>query len=39
MGTEVVVIGDARGAPYKYVSPCNACRSGFMDPAALRKAY
>jgi len=39
MGTEVVVIGDARGAPYKYVSPCNACQSGFIDPAALRKTY
>ncbi|MGB7220794.1 MAG: hypothetical protein WBD07_18485 [Vicinamibacterales bacterium] len=37
MGTEVVLIGDARGAPYKYVSPCNACTSGFVDPAALGK--
>lgn len=37
-GTEVAVIGDARGAPYKYVSPCNACKSGFVDSTALRKA-
>jgi hypothetical protein len=37
VGTEVVVIGDARDAPYKYVSPCNACKSGFIAPAALRK--
>ena len=37
IGTEMVIIGDARGTPYKYVSPCNACMSGFIDPAALRK--
>jgi hypothetical protein len=36
-GTDVVVIGDARIAPYKYVSPCNACKSGFVDSTALRK--
>ncbi len=38
-GTEMVVIGNARGGQYKYVSPCNACQSGFIDPAALRKTY
>jgi hypothetical protein len=32
-----VVIGNARVAPYKYVSPCNACASGFIDPGVLRK--
>lgn len=36
-GTSVVRIGDARDAPYVYVSPCNACDSGFVAPAALRK--
>jgi hypothetical protein len=36
-GTQVVVIGDARDAPYKYVSPCNSCRSGFVDAAGLRR--
>jgi hypothetical protein len=35
--SEVVVIGDARGTPYKYVSPCNSCKNGFIDPAALRR--
>jgi len=38
-GTEVVVIGNARDGQYKYVSPCNACQNGFIDPAALRKTY
>ena len=38
-GTEVVVVGNAREGQYKYVSPCNACQSGFIDPAALRKTY
>ena len=36
-GTAVVVIGNARGSPYKFVSPCNACRRGFVDEAALKK--
>jgi hypothetical protein len=36
-GTAVVVIGNARGLPYKFVSPCNACRRGFVDETALRK--
>ncbi len=35
--TSVVVLGDARGAPYKFVSPCNACQSGFVDAASLKK--
>ena len=34
-GTTMVVIGAARSAPYKYVSPCNGCRRGFVDAAAL----
>jgi len=38
-GTEVVVIGNARDGQYKFVSPCNACQSGFIDPAALRKTF
>ena len=36
-GTTVVVIGAARSAPYKFVSPCNACRRGFVDAEALKK--
>lgn len=36
-GTAVVVIGTARAAPYKYVSPCNACRRGFVNAEALTK--
>lgn len=36
-GTTVVVIGTARDGPYKYVSPCNACRRGFVDAAVLKK--
>ena len=36
-GTEVIVIGTARDAAYKYVSPCRACKNGFIDPTALRK--
>jgi hypothetical protein len=34
-GTEFAIIGRARGAPYYYVSPCNACESGFIAEAAL----
>lgn len=33
-GTEVAVIGRARGAPYYYVSPCNACENGFLAVGA-----
>lgn len=36
-GTAVVVIGNARDAPYRFVSPCNACRRGFVETAALVK--
>ncbi|HEY7753828.1 MAG TPA: hypothetical protein VH856_08430 [Steroidobacteraceae bacterium] len=36
-GTTVVVIGTARSGPYSYVSPCNACRRGFVETALLRK--
>ena len=34
-GTTMVVIGAARSAPYKYVSPCTGCRRGFVEAAAL----
>lgn len=36
-GTTVVVMGAAREAPYKYVSPCNGCRRGFVDAAVLER--
>jgi hypothetical protein len=36
-GTTVVVIGTARAGPYSYVSPCNACRRGFVETALLRR--
>jgi len=36
-GTTVVVIGAARSGHYKFVSPCNACRRGFVDAEALKK--
>jgi hypothetical protein len=36
--TLVVVIGEARGAGnYLDISPCNACRSGFVEVGALEK--
>ena len=35
--TAMVVLGNARGAPYSYVSPCNACRRGFVETALLVK--
>lgn len=34
-GTQMVVIGDARDAPYRYVSPCNVCERGFVATDAL----
>lgn len=37
VGTSVVVIGTARDAPYSFVSPCNACRRGFVETSALAK--
>jgi hypothetical protein len=36
-GTTVVVIGTARSGHYKFVSPCNACRRGFVDAEVLKK--
>jgi len=36
-GTTVVVIGSARTGPYQLVSPCNACRRGFVESAVLRQ--
>lgn len=37
VGTTVVVIGTAREGPYSFVSPCNACRRGFVETALLAK--
>ena len=37
-GTEVAVIGSAEGGDYYYVSPCNACASGFVPRAAISQA-
>lgn len=37
MATAVVVIGKARDSPYVFVSPCNACRRGFVETAVLKK--
>ena len=37
VGTAMVVIGTAREGPYKYVSPCNACRRGFVETELLTK--
>ena len=37
LGTTVIVIGTARDAPYTFVSPCNACRRGFVETALLAK--
>jgi len=34
--TEVVIRGQAEGRPWYYVSPCNACRSGFIEKSAVR---
>lgn len=34
--TEVAIVGTAVGAPYYYVSPCNACESGFVATSAVR---
>ncbi|MDP9198356.1 MAG: hypothetical protein M3O07_03960 [Pseudomonadota bacterium] len=35
--TAMVVIGAARDASFQFVSPCNACRRGFVEAAALTK--
>lgn len=37
VGTAVIVIGTARDAPFSFVSPCNACRRGFIETALLAK--
>jgi hypothetical protein len=37
VGTTVIVIGKARDSPYTFVSPCNACRRGFVETALLAK--
>lgn len=37
-GTAMVVLGSARAKPYQYVSPCNACRRGFVETEALAKS-
>jgi hypothetical protein len=37
IGTAMVVLGTARDAPYSFVSPCNACRRGFVETAMLAK--
>ncbi len=37
LGTAVIVIGTARDAPFSFVSPCNACRRGFIETALLAK--
>jgi len=36
-GTQMVVLGDARDAPYRYVSPCNDCQRGFVATDALTR--
>ncbi|HEY8265716.1 MAG TPA: hypothetical protein VIG03_04025 [Steroidobacteraceae bacterium] len=36
-GTTVIVIGTAREGAYAFVSPCNACRRGFVETALLKK--
>ena len=35
IGTTMVVLGVARSAPFKYVSPCNGCPRGFVAATAL----
>jgi len=37
LGTAVIVHGTARDAPWSFVSPCNACRRGFVETALLAK--
>jgi hypothetical protein len=34
-GTEVAIIGTAESGDHYYVSPCNACESGFVPASAL----
>jgi hypothetical protein len=33
----MIVIGTAREGPYSFVSPCNACRRGFVESVLLAK--
>lgn len=35
--TEVAIVGTAEQAEYYYVSPCNACESGFVPKSAIRQ--
>jgi hypothetical protein len=37
VGTAMIVIGTAREGPYSFVSPCRACRRGFVETALLKK--
>lgn len=37
VGTSMLVIGASRDGPYSFVSPCNACRRGFVETALLAK--
>jgi hypothetical protein len=37
VGTSMLVIGTAREGPYSFVSPCNACRRGFVETALLAR--
>ncbi len=37
LGTSMLVIGTSREGPYAFVSPCNACRRGFVDSTLLSK--
>jgi len=34
-GTEVAIVGTAQGDDWYYVSPCNACKSGFVPKSAV----
>ena len=36
-GTEVQIVGTAENADFYYVSPCNACESGFVPISAVAK--
>jgi hypothetical protein len=37
--TEVEIVGTAAGADYYYVSPCNACASGFVPTSVVRPLF
>jgi hypothetical protein len=37
--TEVAIVGTADKADYYYVSPCNACDSGFVPKSAIRNPH